>query len=451
MPGDRHDDSPHVLLVNPWIHDFAAYDFWAKPMGLLLLAGVLRQNDICVSYIDCLDRFHPRAKKLNPSARLGKGPYLKTDLPYPKGLENIPRRYSRYGIPKEWLMEDLASLTPPDLIFVTSLMTYWYPGVIETISEIRRFFPDTPVVLGGIYATLCREHANKHSGANRVVAGPGINRVFDLVKEYTGFKMTPGFDPDDLNTWPRPAFDLQHQIPYITLMTSLGCPFSCTYCASKILNAVHMRRRPQNVVEEIVYWHNTFGTEDYAFYDDALLINPEEHVIPMLEKIIELNLNLRFHTPNALHVREISDKVARLMYQAGFHTIRLGVETASFSNREKRLDQKLTQKDFKRAVKNLKTAGFEKSQVGAYLLMGLPDESEAELTASIDMVKSSGITPVLAHYTPIPGTSLWPAAVKASRYDLESDPIFSNNAISPCKKELFSWREISRLKQLTKG
>jgi hypothetical protein len=22
-------DTPHILLVNPWIHDFAAYDFWA--------------------------------------------------------------------------------------------------------------------------------------------------------------------------------------------------------------------------------------------------------------------------------------------------------------------------------------------------------------------------------------------------------------------------------------
>ena len=35
-------DAPHILLVNPWIHDFAAYDFWAKPLGLLSLAAILR-------------------------------------------------------------------------------------------------------------------------------------------------------------------------------------------------------------------------------------------------------------------------------------------------------------------------------------------------------------------------------------------------------------------------
>ncbi|MGD2036453.1 MAG: B12-binding domain-containing radical SAM protein, partial [Desulfobacterales bacterium] len=54
-------DVPHILLVNPWIHDFAAYDFWAKPLGLLYLAALLRSHGLSVSYIDCLDRFHPRA------------------------------------------------------------------------------------------------------------------------------------------------------------------------------------------------------------------------------------------------------------------------------------------------------------------------------------------------------------------------------------------------------
>ena len=31
--------APQVLLVNPWIHDFAAYDFWAAPLGLLTLGA----------------------------------------------------------------------------------------------------------------------------------------------------------------------------------------------------------------------------------------------------------------------------------------------------------------------------------------------------------------------------------------------------------------------------
>ncbi|HSO20111.1 MAG TPA: B12-binding domain-containing radical SAM protein, partial [Desulfosarcina sp.] len=162
-------DTPHILLVNPWIDDFAAYDAWAQPMGLLLLAGQLHARGYRLTYCDCLDRFHPRAPRSDPLARQGRGPYLKTPLPNPPGLEDIPRRYSRYGIREAWLREDLAGLEPPDLILVTSMMTYWYPGVQATIAVLRQAFPRTPILLGGIYTTLCRDHAARTSGADQVV------------------------------------------------------------------------------------------------------------------------------------------------------------------------------------------------------------------------------------------------------------------------------------------
>ena len=87
-------DIPNILLVNPWIHDFAAYDFWAKPVGVLTLASILRDSGYEVTYIDCLDRFHSKAPESNPEARYGRGPFLKTQIPKPEGFENIPRKFS---------------------------------------------------------------------------------------------------------------------------------------------------------------------------------------------------------------------------------------------------------------------------------------------------------------------------------------------------------------------
>ena len=141
-------DVPDILLVNPWIHDFAAYDFWAKPMGLLTIAALLRQHGLRVSYLDCLDRFHPRAPQVDPSARYGRGPYLKTQIAKPAGLQDVDRHFSRYGILPSWFEEDLRKLKQPDLVLVTSLMTYWYLGVRETIGTVRSAFPETPIVLG---------------------------------------------------------------------------------------------------------------------------------------------------------------------------------------------------------------------------------------------------------------------------------------------------------------
>jgi radical SAM superfamily enzyme YgiQ (UPF0313 family) len=441
-------DTPNILLINPWIYDFAAYDFWSKPMGLLLLASILKDHGVEVTYIDCLDRFHPSAPQKDPYARYGRGPYLKTRVPKPAGLEDLPRNYCRYGILPEWLHSDLTALPEPDLVLITSLMTYWYPGVQHTIAVTKEMFPQTPMVLGGIYATLCHEHAVKYAGADRVMKGNGVERILELVEAYTGFAVKPNFDAASLDTYPYPAFGLQTKIGYVPLLTSTGCPFACTYCASHFLNAKRMLRSPASVMEEIKYWHAKHGVQDFVFYDDALLVDSENHALPLFEKICAADLKIRFHTPNAVHIREISKPVADLMVRAGFKTLRLGLETATFENRNT-LDRKVRAEEFVRAVSCLLATGFQSHQIGAYLLVGLPGQSLRSIEASIETVKQTCVTPVLAHYTPIPHTGLWKHAVESSRYDLESDPLFTNNAILPCRKEPFSWHALSNLKQLT--
>ena len=443
-------NAPHILFINPWIHDFAAYDFWANPLGLLTLAGIVSAHGCAVSYIDCLDRFHPRAPKSDPSARYGRGPYLKTEIPNPPMMPDVPRKFSRYGIKPEWFRESLTAVSRPDLICLTSLMTYWYPGVQETISHIRDIFPETPIVLGGIYAGLCTEHAVSESGADRIVTGPGEAAILDLVAETTGFSVSPKFDPDRLDTYPYPAFDLQNKIAYAPLMTSRGCPFSCAYCASRFLNPNRMLRTPESVLEEVYFWHKSHGVTDFVLYDDAFLVDAESHAIPILEGIVKSGMPLRFHTPNALHIRSITRDTARLMFETGFTSLRLGLETTAFAERSE-IDRKVTAEEFRSAVLHLQDAGFKKDQVGAYLLAGLPGQSMQALEESIQIVKKSGVTPVLAYYSPIPHTDLWEKAVAASRYDLSVDPVFTNNAIMPCQKEPFSWETIAALKQLAKS
>jgi len=444
------NDAPHILLVNPWIHDFAAYDFWAKPLGLLTLAALLRSHGFCVSYIDCLDRFHPKAPAGDPSARYGRGPYIKTRIAKPNGLRDVQRTFSRYGIKPGWLEEDLQALQPPDLILITSLMTYWYTGVQETIAILHALFPDTPIILGGIYASLCDKHAFKNSGADDIFCGPAEDALFELIAKYTHVTTTPRFSSQKLDTYPYPALDLQNRVNYVPLLTSRGCPFKCTYCASHFLNPIRMWRSPDSVLEEIKFWYKSYQVKDFILYDDAFLVNAEQHAIPLLEKIIHADIHLRFHTPNALHIRGINAQTAPLLLSAGFKTIRLGLETAEFDQREA-IDRKVSEDDFRRTAKYLKEAGFKKDQVGAYLLMGLPGQELAAVERSIRAVQETQITPILAYYSPIPHTAMWPEAVAASRYDLQADPIFTNNSVIPCQSEAFNWETVSALKELASG
>jgi len=441
--------APHILLVNPWIHDFAAYDFWAKPLGLLSLAAVLRDHGMGVSYIDCLDRFHPAARSQDPHARCGRGPYHKTRIPKPAGFFDIPRHFSRYGIEPGWFSADMAAAGAPDLILVTSLMTYWYPGVQETITALRGVFPDVPIILGGVYATLCPDHAVRHAGADAVVAGDGFAVIFKWIEVFTGYRAEWRFDPDDIGAYPYPALDLQRTIGYVPLMTSHGCPFACAYCASPYLAPRRRVRRPEDVIAEIRFWHDRHGVADFVFYDDALLVDRQRHIVPILEGVVRAGMPVRFHTPNAVHIREIDDGLAALMRRAGFETLRLGLETTLFGSRTA-LDRKVDERQFLNAAAALLNAGFEKRRVGAYLLAGLPGQAVGDVERSIDTVRRSGITPVIAHYTPIPHTPLWPSAVAASRYDIAGDPIFTNNAVFPCMSEGFSWETLTRLKTLAR-
>ncbi len=447
-------DAPHVLLVNPWIHDFAAYDVWAKPLGLLGLAAILRQHGCRVSYIDCLDRFHPRMPPSDPGARCGRGPYRKTPLPKPRPFADVPRRFGRYGIEPAWLREDLARLERPDLIMVTSAMTYWYPGVRETVAALRAAFPRAPVLLGGTYATLCTEHARSACGADEVVAGPAEAAVLDRLAAHTGWAVSPQSDPEDLDACPFPAFDLQRRIPCVPLLTSRGCPFACAYCAAHLLEPRRRRRSPESVAAELEHWHRRWGVSDFVLYDDAFLADPEGHGLPVLEAVARCGLAVRFHTPNALHIRGITPEAARLLFQAGFRTLRLGLETADFADRD--LDRKVTAAEFDRALCALKEAGFSGRQIGAYLLVGLPGQEAAAVARSIAAVRRAGITPVLAYYTPIPGTALWDRAVASSRYDLAADPLCANHAVLPlcanhavlpCRREPFDWRWLAALKR----
>jgi radical SAM superfamily enzyme YgiQ (UPF0313 family) len=432
---------PSLLLINPWIYDFAAFDFFAKPLGLLYLAGWLEAQGYEIHLVDCLGGPHARA------GRYGTGRYPKEILPAPSALKGISRRYGRYGISEETFRKQLSQVPRPAAILVTSLMTYWYPGVVKAIRLAREQFPGVPVILGGIYATLCPEHARRHSGADLVIIGPGEEAILThLGAGGSRGPAAPG--PPELDRLPYPALHLLRHLTYIPVLTSRGCPLDCCYCASRLLQPRYQRRRPSGVVEELVHWQERLGLQDVAFYDDALLQDAPNHLIAILEELARRGINFQFHTPNGLHTSLLSREVAGWLQKANFATLRLGVETTLVGS--SRLDGKIQEGEVEAALAYLTEAGFRREEIGVYLLLGLPDQEEDEIAASIRRVKELGATPILAQYSPIPGTALWPRAVQRCRYDLEADPLFHNNSLFPCWPE-FSWDCYTRLKRLATG
>jgi radical SAM superfamily enzyme YgiQ (UPF0313 family) len=445
--------SNHILLINPWIYDFSAYDFWMKPLGLLYMASYLRKNGLDVQLIDCLDSsildYVSAGEVKRPTRKPGgHGKLIREKIAGPEALDGMQKPYHRYGLPHHILKRILKGADKPRLIMITSMMTYWYPGVFDVISLVKDIFPGVPVILGGIYATLCAEHA-RSSGADHVLPGPGEGHIPFIMKDILGETVRYIPDEHDLDHLPYPAFDLLPAPEQVPLLTSRGCPFRCPYCASRQLYDRYDKRDPIEVVNEMAHWQDRLGLRNFSFYDDALLSDPQQMAIPMLTEIIRRKLDCQFHCPNGLHIREITPEIARLLYRAGFRTIRFGLETAH-GQRQQELGGKVDNSAFERAAVYLQEAGYPGKDIGVYLLCGLPGQTAREIRESILYVHSRGARPILAEYSPIPGTLLWSDACRASSYPLAAEPLYHNNSLLPCASPSLTREIYHELKGLTR-
>src|SRR5881398_2659269 len=90
---------PRILLVNPPIYDFSAYDFWLKPYGLLKVAGFLR-GQAELRLFDYLDRLHSALATPSRSDQWGRGPFPACVIPKPEIFAGMRRHYRRYGVPR---------------------------------------------------------------------------------------------------------------------------------------------------------------------------------------------------------------------------------------------------------------------------------------------------------------------------------------------------------------
>ncbi|MDI6785755.1 MAG: radical SAM protein [bacterium] len=420
--------SNDLLLINPWIYDFVAYDLWSKPLGLLYIASFLRNAGFKISFIDCLDRYHPGLNYLK-EGKFGCGKYFYEEVEKPEVIKNIPRIYKRYGLPIEVFKKELKRIPKPRAILITSLMTYWYIGVQKVVKIIREEYDkNIPIILGGIYATLCYEHAKENSGADYVIKRADIRYLLELLFQITNKKRKVEEDYN-LANFPYPAYDFYaNKLRYVCMLTSFGCPYNCTYCAQSILQDNFYQRKVYEVIEEICFYYNEFRIPNIVFYDDALLVNNKKHINKILEGVIKKNIKCNFHTPNGIHVRFIDEELAELLFASGFKTLRLSLETTD-ENLQVKTGGKVFNKDFERAMKNLLKAGYKCYEIESYVLTGHPWQSYKDIERSILFASNWGSIVRLVEYSPIPGTKDWENIKRYYSFSENCDPLLHNNSV----------------------
>ena len=377
-----------ILLINPPIYDFSAYDFWLKPYGMLRVAGFLR-GQAEFRLFDYLDRLDPRVPQRSYRADpWGRGDFYWELTDKPVIFSDLRRRFKRFGLPRTTFAEFLSNEKPFDHAFVQTVMSYWYLGVEEVIADLRKYSPHTKIILGGVYTALCPSHARR-LGAELVVEGLDLHPLWRFL----------GTTPQQHSL---PLWDLYPRLQTGILKLADGCPFRCTYCSVPQVYPKFRARPLERSLAELE-WLIRCGAKDIAFYDDALLFKPDEILMPFLNAVLQRGLEVRFHTPNALNARFISRELAESMMQAGFRNIYLGFESSAYAW-QKKTASKVYSEELERAVENLLRAGADLRHIHAYIIVGHPMADEQQVEESLRFANRLGIRVMLSEFSPIPGT-----------------------------------------------
>ena len=397
-----------ALLISPPIYDTQYWSQWSQPYGLLRISALLKKYQY--KQLDLYDfmevkegeRIHQH--RINPDEVFGdreepNRPIQPHRITKPGDPDNL--ELFRYHFGKTWKQfenwldeKEYNSSNPPDEVWISAVMTYWWESVRDLIIRLRRRFgKKTTILLGGIYPTLAPEHAAQYTQPDIVVSGE-VKEANGLWTDLSLYQTTPN---------------------YAILTPSRGCPYNCAYCAQRTINAGRIKvdfRDPLNVYAEMRDKWEKFGIRDFAFYADFLLWDYDRYFIPLLEMIAGTkDIQFRIYAPEGLDVRYLSQsqKLVDALKAAHLQKVYLPCESID-EEYVKTLNRKHVKLEhFVKAAKMCEKAGFplRNMDVNAFLLYGLPGESVERVVKSIMFVSEivGSIIPML--FTPVPSTQLY--------------------------------------------
>jgi coproporphyrinogen III oxidase-like Fe-S oxidoreductase len=157
-------------------------------------------------------------------------------------------------------------------------------------------------------------------------------------------------------------------------------------------------------------------------------------------------MELRLHAPDGLFIDAVDRELAGLMLEAGFKTLRFGLETMN-SARQKSMGGKVDVKRFSQKIGLLFKAGFKEKEIGADIMAGLPGQRVSEVEDTIRYAQSIGIKAKLCNFSPIPFTRYGETVFKQNP-QVSREPLFQNDTAMPLWNHEFTWESIRRLKNL---
>lgn len=191
--------------------------------------------------------------------------------------------------------------------------------------------------------------------------------------------------------------------PMVTITTSRGCPFKCTFCVypQTLMGRGYRLRSVENVVDEIEYIVNNFPRAKAIFFEDDTLTVNKKRCVELSESLIERGIGISW-TANARVGLDL--ETMKKMKAAGCRSFCVGFESGNqgiLDNMKKSSKVELMF-DF---MDNAKKAGI---LVHGCFLAGLPGETKDTMRETLELAKK--LQPDTVQFYPVmvyPGTEAY--------------------------------------------
>jgi len=440
-----------VLLINPpnsvpKNSDFVINIF--QPLGLAYVAATLQQHKINVEILDALAQGFDQ--------------------------EHFFKQKKIIGLDYKTIKEKIVA-SEPDIVGISVPFSFQSGEAHQMAKIVKSINPQILVIAGGSHATIQPEELLANNYIDYVVRGEGEYVMLDIVNNLNkglSINKLPGLSYKnnigkiihnprplpiiELDKLPFPSRSLLPMDKYFqaaktgrviegmlsfgdrrtSLITSRGCPFSCTFCSVHLtMTRVWRGRSPENVMAEIKECVEKYGIKYFDILDDNFTLDPAR-AKNICRLIIKSKLKIKWSTPNGIRADKVDEELILLMKKAGCIQVKVAPESGSPEVLKNIIKKQLDLDKVKSVVSLCKKHHLS---IEAFFVVGFPQET------IIDIKKTISFARELRHLgcdycyffiaTPYFGTEMYADAVahgylNKSKYNLNKILTTSNKSLT---------------------
>jgi radical SAM superfamily enzyme YgiQ (UPF0313 family) len=277
-------------------------------------------------------------------------------------------------------------------------------------------------IIGGVHPSILPNEAAKHADA--VVVGEGETALLDIINNKKR-GIIQGEALKDINILPIPSYESLNMDFYLSILqrqemcfcsfaprdfkvaaivTSRGCPYSCTFCHNSYRDLPYRYRSPENVVKEVKHLIDNFGVNAVFFCDDNFFVNE-----PRVKKICELfkstGISKQIIWGANGRVNNINKNILQLVKDVNCKQVTFGWESGS----QKTLDSLNKQTTVDQNHKSIEMCNEIGINAAGTFMIGNPNERIEDLEKTKKFIQNHHITGGIGICisTPYPGTKMW--------------------------------------------